>query len=146
MSLLSDLLAPFEKVKDAVAALVPSSLMEQYGSYAHTIVANLVHDAEVAVKAGVGVAIPMSQTLVASVLTAVETEAKNAAPSILSGKVKFSDALAAAVTNLKSEAVTSLVPALKNVGETTLHTVLSTAMSTAVATVAQSPTLPSAPA
>ena len=145
MSLFSDLLYPFRKVEDAVAAIVPASLISQYGSYAHTIAANIVHDAEVAVKAGAAVAMPMSKTLIASVITAVEQEAAALAPQILSGKLTFSAAIATAATNLKSEAVTSLVPALKIVGETTLKTIVSTATSTAIASVANSPTLPSAP-
>jgi hypothetical protein len=145
MSLLSDLLAPFTKVKDLVEEFVPESLLQSYGKYAHTIVANLLHDAEAAAKAGVAVAAPMSKALVSSMLSAVEQEAASLAPEILAGKVNFAQAVTTAVTNLKSEAATSLVPALKNIGETTLHTVVQTAVSTAIASVAQSPTSPSVP-
>jgi hypothetical protein len=45
MSLASDLLHPFSKLEDAVKAIVLQSLVQEYGSFAHTLCANSLHDA-----------------------------------------------------------------------------------------------------
>lgn len=52
MSLASDLLHPFSNLEDAVKAIVLQSLVQEYGSFAHTLCANSLHDASVAAKAG----------------------------------------------------------------------------------------------
>jgi hypothetical protein len=139
MSLSSELIHPFQKVEDIVKAIVPDSLVQKYGAYAHTIGANLMHDASVAAKAGVAVAEKMSAALVSSVIAAIEQEAESLAPQVLSGKLSFDDAFKQGVGNLKSEAATSIVPGLAAIGEATLKTVLSTAASTAIATLAGNP-------
>jgi hypothetical protein len=41
MSLASDLLHPFSKLEDAVKATVLQSLVQEYGSFAHTLLRKL---------------------------------------------------------------------------------------------------------
>lgn len=135
---------PFQKVVSAVESIVPDSLIQKYGAYAHTIAANLMHDVEVAAKAGIAEAKLLGKPLLASVIAALEQEAEGLAPQVLSGKLSLSAAMDLGFTNLKSEAAMSIVPGLKVIGEETLKTVLRTATSTAIATVAANPTLASA--
>jgi len=142
VSFFSTVFSPFEKVVSAVEALVPQDLITKYGAYAHTIVANIAYDAKVALKAGVLEAETLSKPLIASVVAAIEAEAESLAPQVLSGKLSFASAIAAAVGNLKSVAVASVIPGLKVVGEETLTTILRTAGATAIATLAANPTVP----
>jgi hypothetical protein len=144
MSLFSHALSPFERVVHAVDALVPSALAQKYGQYAHVMVANIVHDAETVAKAGVAEAKQLSAALIASVTATIESEAETLAKQVLSGQLSFSDAVAVATKNLKSEAVLAIIPGLKVVGQETLTTMLRVAGSTAIATLAANPISPPA--
>lgn len=131
---------PFQKVVSAVEAIVPDSLIQKYGAYAHTIAANLLHDAEVVGTETAAQVKTAGKALLSSVMAAIEQEAETLAPQVLSGKLSLSDAISAGVTNLKSVAAVSIVPGLKVIGQETLQTVLRTAASTAIATLGANPT------
>jgi hypothetical protein len=142
MSFLSSL---FGEAKTAVEEMIPANLQAALGpNFAKALVANFAHDAKAAAAAGVAAAKSMSAPLIATVWTTIEQEAGSLASEVLSGKVPFDTALASALTNLKSEAVATIVPGLAAIGKTSLETAARSALSMAVSSLAGNPTSTSA--
>ena len=110
------------KVEAKVAALVPQSLKDEFGTYAHALVSSIVYDAK---QLGIQVE-QLSQPLIEQMVTAIKGIASSAFASVATG-TPFATALATAVSQAKNEAVTTLVPGLKVIGETTLKNAMTMA-------------------
>lgn len=140
-SFLSFIAAPFLYIhgalKDAISRVVPKSLEEKIGMFAHTFGANLYHDFG-------DLAHTLTSEVVDDVWTALETTAKNLAPAILAGKVSFADAVKLGVNDLKSQAATVMLPALEKTSEQTITNWLPNLITTSMAVASANPT--SAPA
>ena len=134
MSLLGDIEGLFSKAKADISALVPASLKADLGAFAHTFVANVLHDAGAEAKS---VGLP----LIESVWNTIKTQGISLATEYLAGgSGTFEDVITKGVSMLKSDVATQLVPGLKVVGQDTLNTALRTAVSTALAVGSGNPT------
>lgn len=130
----------FIKARDKVESITPPAWVEEFGLLGHTFASNLVHDFEEAAKAGVGNLKPLVMADLQQIEKFIGDEAVALAPEVLSGKLTLTDAVANGVTALKSDAVTTLVPALRVAGEATLTTILRSLGASAVAALGSSPT------
>lgn len=119
------------EAKSILAQLVPPEMEAELGAFAHTLVANVMHDAGAEAKA-------LTQPILAKFWSDVKTAAISLAAQYFGGKVNFSQLIADAVKELMGEA-TILAPELKVIGVETLTTALRAATQTALAAAAGNP-------
>jgi hypothetical protein len=136
-----NLLNPFKwfgtEAKAVLAELVPPDMQTELGAFAHTLVANVLHDAGAEAKT-------LTQPLLAKLWSDIKTAGISLAAQYASG-ASFTALIATGVRELKGEA-TILAPELKVIGEETLTTMLRTATQTALAAAATNPSPASASA
>lgn len=129
-------------VDDAWNTLVPSQMKSDLGSLAAAFVSNIKYDAKTLGKD----AEALAQSDIATIWAACKTAANQVATDLVSGK--FSATVAGVVTELTSVGATDLVPALVNVGKTTLTAMVTAASQMVVSGAVQvaAATTPAAPA
>lgn len=140
MNFLSKLKTEVSDIEAKLESMVPAELKAKYGAYAHTIVANLMNDAEDAVKSGIAEAKQLSAPMIHQAISTIESLAEAEAKSFMSGNVSFSAAVSNVISGASSDVTKTLAPALKVVGQETLSTVARASLHTAVAAVAGNPT------
>lgn len=124
----------FENTTETIfSKIVPQSLQNKIGLFAHTFAANLVHDFG-------DLAHTLTSEIVSEVWTTIEKTASTLAPQVLSGKVSFLDAIKAGVDALKSDAAGIMLPALTNTSEATISSWLGPLITTSLAAASQNPT------
>jgi hypothetical protein len=121
------------EAQTAIAALVPPALQTKIGLFATTFAANLYHDFGPAAQT-------LTQEMVTDVWDALETAATNLAPQVETGKISVTQAVAAGVTALKSEAASVMLPALKQTAQTTIQSWLPNLITTSLAAASANPT------
>ncbi len=125
--------------KSVFAHLVPASMRAELGDFAHSLVANIAHDART-------LGVELEHIAAADIETIWETVKQVAVgmgPQLLSEA--FSGNVSKAVSQLGSAEVKAVLPQLRLVGQTTLSTMMTTAASMVVSGVlTANPTSPPA--
>lgn len=117
------------EAKNAIDAIVPADIRTEIGTFAHTFVANLIHDAGAEAKT-------LTAPLVSEVWTYLKTAAGSLATQYAAGGISFEDLIKAGVADLKTEAATVVAPGLKLIGQQTLTNWLPNLVTTALAATA----------
>lgn len=130
MSFLTTFEKPFTwiegEAKTAIDALVPATLKAEIGTFAHTFVANIVHDFGAEAKA---LALPVIE----QVWSDLKTSAASLAALYMKGGISFEDLIGLGVKALKSESATVVVPALTQVSQQTISNWLPNLVTTSLA-------------